>query len=1002
MASLELKLIVDAETGIAKIRSFGEAAADSAKKQQTAWEEVGSALKTLATVYVFDKAVEFLKSSVEEYANAEKAATKLEAVLNATHGAAGLSAQAMKDYAAQLQETTTFEDDTIVNAEAMLATFTKINNPDVFKQAMASALDLSTTMGGDLQGAVLKVGKALDDPAQGLKALRLSGISFTESQVDLIKKLQDSGDILGAQKIILGEVESRMGGAAEAAGKTFAGQMERLKNETGNAKEALGGLIAQGLAPFIPKLTEAAQGVALFFGNLVKGQEMSQTDRIGKQFAFITERIFEANKEVERLKGLYGDSAASVGAYHAAAKKVEMLEKQRAGILGQNAVLIKQNAEAEKKAAKEREDWLKADKESELWAKNTAARKEYADLAKKTMAEIGTEEDKLVKKYQLEVDQIKGSSKEANDARYALEQKLSQDLGAIWDKDAEKAAKKQEEDAKVLKDYADLAAQTMAGIGTEEDKLVQKHLLATGKITGDSAEANDARYALERELSQDLVNLWDKQTDKYKKMTSAQLVEIKQSAITAVEEKQKVVAELQLRDDNYLTYFKDNLAVSLGATKTFYEQMGELGTAFGAATKNTLAAAINDGIMGTPKTPEEYGKTLGGAMAAAFSTMAAETIMKKMALMYAELAATSSAAGTASGTAFSAGWWGAVIIAAAAAVTYWNQEIKAMNLQTQEYFTLKVTPELGDEFSWRGIFNPVYATAAGAGEMAGVYFSESFRDMLKDKVGTIFGQDSFLTTSFGGFLDVVGKVMAGASGAVEKFKIAVEEVSSGIGKWPAAIEEMTKIKNPLHTVTDAVQYLIDNGTKPFKVMSDAITAMADNLALLKMPDIPNPFTAMKHSIDEAVKSVQALIDKIGAIPGVGAIPGGSTGGGGGLGVSGSIPGVGGYSFADGGVMTGKGALPLTAYSVGGIADSPQVALFGEGRMPEAYVPLPNGRSIPVEITAPPAPRSGETSMPLMISIGAEKLENLIVDLAWTLSESGQLTIHPRAVRSYAQ
>lgn len=52
-------------------------------------------------------------------------------------------------------------------------------------------------------------------------------------------------------------------------------------------------------------------------------------------------------------------------------------------------------------------------------------------------------------------------------------------------------------------------------------------------------------------------------------------------------------------------------------------------------------------------------------------------------------------------------------------------------------------------------------------------------------------------------------------------------------------------------------------------------------------------------------------------------------------------------FADGGVMTPFGPLPLRKYASGGIAWSPQVAIFGEGRRPEAYVPLPDGRSIPV-------------------------------------------------------
>lgn len=52
-------------------------------------------------------------------------------------------------------------------------------------------------------------------------------------------------------------------------------------------------------------------------------------------------------------------------------------------------------------------------------------------------------------------------------------------------------------------------------------------------------------------------------------------------------------------------------------------------------------------------------------------------------------------------------------------------------------------------------------------------------------------------------------------------------------------------------------------------------------------------------------------------------------------------------FAAGGVMTSTGPMPLRRYAAGGVADRPQLALFGEGSSPEAYVPLPDGRRIPV-------------------------------------------------------
>ena len=70
------------------------------------------------------------------------------------------------------------------------------------------------------------------------------------------------------------------------------------------------------------------------------------------------------------------------------------------------------------------------------------------------------------------------------------------------------------------------------------------------------------------------------------------------------------------------------------------------------------------------------------------------------------------------------------------------------------------------------------------------------------------------------------------------------------------------------------------------------------------------------------------------------------------------------SFAMGGIMTDHGALPLNKYASGGIANRPQLALFGEGSMNEAYVPLPDGRSIPVTM-------SGNTGNTYNVSISVQ-------------------------------
>ncbi|UBM12755.1 tape measure protein [Cupriavidus metallidurans] len=65
-------------------------------------------------------------------------------------------------------------------------------------------------------------------------------------------------------------------------------------------------------------------------------------------------------------------------------------------------------------------------------------------------------------------------------------------------------------------------------------------------------------------------------------------------------------------------------------------------------------------------------------------------------------------------------------------------------------------------------------------------------------------------------------------------------------------------------------------------------------------------------------------------------------------------------FANGGIMTSFGQLSLQRYANGGIANRPQLALFGEGRMNEAYVPLPDGRTIPVTINGAGGQGGGQT------------------------------------------
>jgi len=206
-----------------------------------------------------------------------QAERKLGAVLQATAGAAKLSAGEIARYASELQSVTNFGDEATIAAAGVLATFKEIKG-DTFKDVLAIAQDMSSVMGSDLQGSIVQLGKAFNDPIRGASALAEVGVSFTDQQRNQIKTLQESGDLLGAQAVIMQELKSEFGGAAQALADPFT----QMKNTVGDASESLGMLL-------IPSLEVAARGVDNFFVNLANGR--GGLAELGVEFASFFQNI---------------------------------------------------------------------------------------------------------------------------------------------------------------------------------------------------------------------------------------------------------------------------------------------------------------------------------------------------------------------------------------------------------------------------------------------------------------------------------------------------------------------------------------------------------------------------------------------------------------------------------------------------------------------------------------------------------------------------------------
>lgn len=190
------------------------------------------------------------KAGVEGVMADDEALANLESTLTATGNAANITSASFFAYANELQKVTGTGADQITQGAALLATFKNVRNEvgkgnDVFNRATEAALDLSQKGFGDLSSTNKMLGKALNDPIQGITALSRAGVTFTDEQKETIKTLQATGRTLDAQKIILKEVESQVGGTAEAFGQTTRGKLERSKR----AFEEMQKTLARALLP---------------------------------------------------------------------------------------------------------------------------------------------------------------------------------------------------------------------------------------------------------------------------------------------------------------------------------------------------------------------------------------------------------------------------------------------------------------------------------------------------------------------------------------------------------------------------------------------------------------------------------------------------------------------------------------------------------------------------------------------------------------------------------
>ena len=249
----------------------------------------GSELKKMkgmiAGAFAVGSVLAFAKASVSAYDKQAKAESELLVALKGRKSAQqDLIAQAQR-----LQKTTLFGDEETIHADALIGAFVKMKSQ--IKQIIPLVQDFATAKKMKLAAAADLVSKTLGSTTNALTryGIQVKGaVGSNERLQTMVKGLSDA-----------------FKGQAEAAALAGAGGLKQLSNLWGDMKEKIGGVIYQGIKPFVGALKELMTPSEDLIGNLQKEKE--EANLLATQLTNTNLSAKDRNSIYQKLKSQYPD-----------------------------------------------------------------------------------------------------------------------------------------------------------------------------------------------------------------------------------------------------------------------------------------------------------------------------------------------------------------------------------------------------------------------------------------------------------------------------------------------------------------------------------------------------------------------------------------------------------------------------------------------------------------------------------------------------------------------
>ena len=231
--------------------------------------------EAMAGAFAAEKLYEFGKESLNLWNEHEQALGQIKAGLISTKNAAGLTTEELIKMQEELADKSLNTVTQIAKMQSVLLTFPSVTKAN-FKDASIAIENMATRLNkGDLQGTVIQVGKALQDPVHGIMALRKAGVNFSDSQKLVLQQLVATGQTMKAQQMILRELGTEFAGSAEIATHLGTGPLTMLKKKYEEIQIQIGGLLGQGIDKLIPSFNKLTNNIEKLI-NILKQVDYSR------------------------------------------------------------------------------------------------------------------------------------------------------------------------------------------------------------------------------------------------------------------------------------------------------------------------------------------------------------------------------------------------------------------------------------------------------------------------------------------------------------------------------------------------------------------------------------------------------------------------------------------------------------------------------------------------------------------------------------------------------